>query len=174
MPMPGKVSIYPLSGVPNRSKALNLAHSPPFLAAAYSPALEYMIRWDPHRLTGLDLLSTTLWHLRREVGWLSCSGVCAGCPLLTHTLCPLSDQVDLCYLAQRATDFDRLHPHTWCVVGNCFSLQKDPKTALRFFERAIQVGYFRPHFMDFTAFMSLLVPFSVGSYFALSSHSKRA
>ena len=30
-------------------------------------------------------------------------------------------------------------PQTWCVVGNCFSLQKEPEVALKYFSRALQV-----------------------------------
>ncbi|CAN0011544.1 unnamed protein product, partial [Choristocarpus tenellus] len=71
-------------------------------------ALESMQRYDPHRMEGLELLSTALWHLKREV--------------------------ELCYLAQKVSDFDRISPYTWCVVGNCFSLQKEHETALRFFQ----------------------------------------
>ena len=90
----------------------------------------------PHRLCGAELHSTILWHLKREV--------------------------PLCYLAKRCVDFDRLsaytccasigsrpkphtsrhihlHRYTSCVVGNCFSLQKEHDTALKFFQRAIQV-----------------------------------
>ena len=48
-------------------------------------------------------------------------------------------QVPLCYLAKRCVDFDRLSAYTCCVVGNCFSLQKEHDTALKFFQRAIQV-----------------------------------
>lgn len=40
-------------------------------------------------------------------------------------------------------EFDRLAPETWCVVGNCFSLQKEHETALKLFRRAIQLD---PHF----------------------------
>ncbi|CBJ32345.1 Putative subunit of the Anaphase Promoting Complex [Ectocarpus siliculosus] len=76
-------------------------------------ALESMQRYDPHRMEGLDLLSTTLWHLKRDV--------------------------ELSYLAQKVSEFDRRSPQTWCVVGNCFSLQKEHETALRFFQRAIQL-----------------------------------
>ncbi|CAM9849932.1 unnamed protein product, partial [Hapterophycus canaliculatus] len=76
-------------------------------------ALESMQRYDPHRMEGLDVLSTTLWHLKRDV--------------------------ELSYLAQKVSEFDRLSPYTWCVVGNCFSLQKEHETALRFFQRAIQL-----------------------------------
>ena len=28
---------------------------------------------------------------------------------------------------------------TWCAVGNCFSLQKEHETAIKFFERAVLV-----------------------------------
>ena len=34
---------------------------------------------------------------------------------------------------------DRLAPQTWCALGNCFSLQKEHETALRFFRRALQL-----------------------------------
>ena len=67
----------------------------------------------PHRLCGAELHSTILWHLKREV--------------------------PLCYLAKRCVDFDRLSAYTCCVVGNCFSLQKEHDTALKFFQRAIQL-----------------------------------
>ncbi|GMF15495.1 unnamed protein product [Phytophthora lilii] len=70
-------------------------------------------RAEPHRMEGLDLYSTTLWHLKKEV--------------------------ELSYLAQQATDFDKLSCEAWCVAGNCFSLQKEHDTALAFFQRAIQL-----------------------------------
>lgn len=68
---------------------------------------------EPHRMEGLDLYSTTLWHLKKEV--------------------------ELSYLAQQATDFDKLSCEAWCVAGNCFSLQKEHDIALTFFQRAIQL-----------------------------------
>lgn len=64
-------------------------------------------------MKGLEVLSTTLWHLKKEV--------------------------ELSHLAQRAVDFDRLSAEAWCVVGNCFSLQKEHETALTFFRRSIQL-----------------------------------
>ena len=76
-------------------------------------SLELMQRVEPHRLKGLDLLSTVYWQLKKEV--------------------------DLAHLAQRAVDFDRLSPEAWCVVGNCFSLQKEHETALAFFARSLQL-----------------------------------
>ena len=68
---------------------------------------------DPHRLEGLDVYSTVLWHLKEEV--------------------------KLSNLAQEVQGIDRLAPQTWCVLGNCFSLQKEHELALKFFQRAIQL-----------------------------------
>jgi len=76
-------------------------------------ALETMQRVEPHRLKGLELLSTALWHLKKEV--------------------------ELSSLAQRVADFDKMAPESWCVVGNCFSLQKEHETSLAFFRRSIQL-----------------------------------
>jgi anaphase-promoting complex subunit 3 len=72
-----------------------------------------MQQLEPHRMKGLDILSTTLWHLKKEV--------------------ELSD------LAQRAVDFDKMAPEAWFVVGNCFSFQKEHDTAITFFHRSIQL-----------------------------------
>eukprot|EP00984_Skeletonema_dohrnii_P028172 scaffold18067_cov117-Skeletonema_dohrnii-CCMP3373.AAC.6 len=76
-------------------------------------ALENMQKIDPHRIKGLDILSTTYWQLKKEV--------------------ELSD------LAQKALDFDKMAPEAWFVVGNCFSLQKEHETAITFFSRSIQL-----------------------------------
>lgn len=87
-----------------------------FEMADYSNAkksFEMMQSLEPHRVKGLELFSTTLWHLKQEV--------------------------ELCYLAQKVTDFDRFAPESWCVVGNCFSLQKEHEAALQFFRRSIQL-----------------------------------
>lgn len=51
-------------------------------------------------MQGMEVYSTALWHLKREV--------------------------ELSHLAQEALALDRLSPHTCCVLGNCFSLQKVP------------------------------------------------
>ncbi|KAL7529493.1 hypothetical protein ACHAXR_006563 [Thalassiosira sp. AJA248-18] len=77
-------------------------------------ALLTMQKVEPHRIKGLDILSTTLWQLKKEV--------------------ELSD------LAQQVVDFDRMAPESWFVVGNCFSLQKEHETAITFFRRAIQLN----------------------------------
>jgi len=76
-------------------------------------ALEEMARLEPHRMAGLDILSTVLWHLK--------------------------DEIRLCTLAQRVVELNKLSPECWCVVGNCLSLQKEHETALTFFQRAIQL-----------------------------------
>ncbi|EFA78389.1 anaphase promoting complex subunit 3 [Heterostelium album PN500] len=68
---------------------------------------------EPYRLEGAEIYSTVLWHLKKEV--------------------------ELSYLANQLTEFDRLSAHAWCVVGNCFSLQKDHESALKTFKRAIQL-----------------------------------
>ena len=59
------------------------------------------------------MYSTVLWHLKEEV--------------------------KLSNLAQEVQGIDRLAPQTWCVLGNCFSLQKEHELALKFFQRAIQL-----------------------------------
>ena len=75
--------------------------------------LELMQAKDPCRLHGLELLSTVYWHLKKEV--------------------------ELSHLSQRVLAANRLSPVTWCVVGNCFSLQKDHESALVFFRRSLQI-----------------------------------
>ena len=49
-------------------------------------------------MQGLEVYSTVLWHLRKEV--------------------------DLAHLAQEAVALDRRSPYAWLALGNCFSLQK--------------------------------------------------
>lgn len=75
--------------------------------------LELMQTVEPHRMKGLDLLSTVYWQLKKEV--------------------------ELAHLAQRAVDFNKMCPEAWCVVGNCFSLQKEHETALSYFKRSLQL-----------------------------------
>ena len=68
-----------------------------------------MHRVEPHRTKGLDIYSTTLWHLQKDI--------------------------EMSFLAQEVTDFEKTSSEAWCVVGNCFSLQKEPELALKFFQR---------------------------------------
>lgn len=68
---------------------------------------------EPHRLQGMEYYSTALWHLQQEVA--------------------------LSALAQELTETAKNAPQTWCVAGNCFSLQKEHETAIKFLSRAVQV-----------------------------------
>lgn len=68
---------------------------------------------EPYRLEYMDIYSTALWHLQREVA--------------------------LSALAQDLVNSNRNSPITWCVSGNCFSLHKEHDTAIKFFQRAVQV-----------------------------------
>ncbi len=68
---------------------------------------------DPARLEGAEYYSTCLWQLGK--------------------------QVELCALARNCLARAQFVPETWCVVGNLFSLQREHETALRFFNRAIQL-----------------------------------
>jgi anaphase-promoting complex subunit 3 len=67
----------------------------------------------PERMAGLEIYSTVLWHL--------------------------DDHLSLSHLAQECAAFNRRAPEVWCVVGNCFSQQKEHELALKFFQRSIQV-----------------------------------
>lgn len=68
---------------------------------------------DPFRLEGLEIYSTVLWHMKKEV--------------------------ELSNLAQDSISLDRHSPVSWCIMGNCFSLQKEHERALRFFQRSLQL-----------------------------------
>nr|KAG5703820.1 hypothetical protein BaRGS_031454 [Batillaria attramentaria] len=70
-------------------------------------------RLEPYQLMGMDVYSTALWHLQREV--------------------------ELSALAHDLAHLDKSCPQTWCATGNCFSLQKEHDVAIKFFRRAIQV-----------------------------------
>ena len=87
-----------------------------FELGQYNEAVKYFEdahEREPHRLQGMEHYSTALWHLQREV--------------------------KLSMLSQELVDFDKESPQTWCVAGNCFSLQKEHETAIKFLQRAIQV-----------------------------------
>ena len=67
----------------------------------------------PARLEDLELYSTCLWHLKKDV--------------------------DLSFLAHELIDINRLSPQAWIIVGNSFSLQRDHDQALKCFKRATQL-----------------------------------
>lgn len=79
---------------------------------------------EPYRLKGLEYYSTSLWHLQREV--------------------------HLSTLAQDLMDLDKNAATTCAVAGNCFSLQREHETAVKFLQRAVQVD------PDFTYAYALL------------------
>lgn len=76
-------------------------------------AFRRMERAEPHRMAGLELLSTALWHLKYHV--------------------------ELCTLARRCVHFEPRGPEAWCCAGNCLSQQKEHDAAVRCFQRAIAV-----------------------------------
>lgn len=68
---------------------------------------------DPMRTRDMEVYSTLLWHLRKEV--------------------------ELSFLAHELVESDRLSPQAWCAIGNSFSLQRDHEQALKCFKRATQL-----------------------------------
>ncbi|RWS13328.1 Cell division cycle protein 27-like protein [Dinothrombium tinctorium] len=100
----------------NTGWVLNSLGKAYFEMAKYEEAVKYFEdahKVEPHRLQGTEYYSTALWHLQQEV--------------------------KLSMLAQELIEFDKNSPQTWCVAGNCFSLQKEHETAIKFLQRAIQV-----------------------------------
>lgn len=84
--------------------------------ANYAEAEKYFTRirtMAPSRLEDMEVYSTILWHLKRDV--------------------------DLAYLSHELIDTDRLSPPSWCAIGNSFSLQRDHDQALKCFKRATQL-----------------------------------
>ncbi|XP_050300558.1 cell division cycle protein 27 homolog [Anthonomus grandis grandis] len=91
----------------------------------YEPCIKYfemVHEREPDRLDYLDVYSTALWHLQKEVS--------------------------LSALAQDLVTRDKNHPVTWVVQGNCFSLHKEHDTAIKYFQRAVQLD--RTHFYAYT------------------------
>ncbi|KAG8844122.1 anaphase-promoting complex subunit cdc27 [Tulasnella sp. 330] len=75
-----------------------------------SRAFEQARALDPYRMWDMDIYSTVLWHLQKDV--------------------PLS------FLAQELVTINDQSPQSWIATGNCFSLQKDHGQALTCFKRA--------------------------------------
>lgn len=74
---------------------------------------------EPYRLKYMDIYSTALWHLQKEV--------------------------TLSALAQDLIQVNKHSPITWIVSGNCFSLHKEHDTAIKFLHRAVQVDASHPY-----------------------------
>lgn len=68
---------------------------------------------EPYRLWDMEVYSTLLWHLQRNIR--------------------------LSFLAQELLSTDPKSPQAWIAVGNCFSLQKEKAQALTCFRRAAQL-----------------------------------
>jgi anaphase-promoting complex subunit 3 len=68
---------------------------------------------DRTRLEDMEYFSTLLWHLHRKV--------------------------ELTYLANELYDLDSESPITWCVIGNLFSLTREPDEAIKSFNKAIKL-----------------------------------
>lgn len=68
---------------------------------------------DRTRLDDMEYYSTLLWHLHRKV--------------------------ELTYLANELHDIDSELAITWCVLGNLFSLVREPDEAIRCFNRSIAI-----------------------------------
>lgn len=81
--------------------------------AAAERAFEAVRNLDPYRLWDMEVFSTLLWHLQRNV--------------------------KLSFLAQELVATDPRSPQAWIAVGNCFSLQKERSQALTCFRRAAQL-----------------------------------
>eukprot|EP00055_Hartaetosiga_balthica_P006541 m.20663 g.20663 ORF g.20663 m.20663 type:complete len:741 (-) comp5273_c0_seq1:3542-5764(-) len=76
-------------------------------------------RLDKYVVEEMDIFSTVLWLMQSENA--------------------------LSYLAHELLRLDMASPITWCVLGNCCSLQKDHDRAIKYFERAIQMDPSRPY-----------------------------
>jgi anaphase-promoting complex subunit 3 len=101
---------------------LNTPYVLTLIAKAYFELTEYgQAKFCFEKLTNMELLKT---H---------------GMALYSTTLWLLKDEVALSYLARGVIDSGIASPETWCVIGNCFSLQKEHETAISFFQRAIQL-----------------------------------
>ncbi|KAI0708978.1 protein prenylyltransferase [Earliella scabrosa] len=76
-------------------------------------AFEAARNLEPYRLWDMEVYSTLLWHLQRNV--------------------------KLSFLAQELLSTDSKSPQAWIAVGNCFSLQKEKTQAVTCFRRAAQL-----------------------------------
>ena len=88
-----------------------------FERASYQAALklfESVRSMDIDHVTDMDIYSTTLWHLQKDV--------------------------ELSALSEELSDSWYLSPQAWIAKGNCLSLNKEHEDAIKFFRRATQVA----------------------------------
>lgn len=69
---------------------------------------------DRTRLEDMEYYSTLLWHLHKKV--------------------------ELTYLANELHDLDNKSPIAWCVIGNLFSLTREPDEAIKCFNKSIKLN----------------------------------
>ncbi|KAG5026559.1 hypothetical protein JHK82_022456 [Glycine max] len=97
----------------------------------------------PYSLEGMDVYSTVL-YLAASISCLIIEYMSACVVLDQKTnlslVQHLKEDMKLSYLAQELISTDRLAPQSWCAMGNCYSLQKDHETALKNFQRAVQLN----------------------------------
>ncbi|VDM36916.1 unnamed protein product [Toxocara canis] len=110
-----------VSNMPTRCAVAPLVRE--LAARAYLERLEYgksrellesLHKQLPYRVSGMEVLSTVLWHAQ--------------------------EARQLSLLASELTESARMSAETWCVAGNCFSVQKQHDTAIECFERAISLN----------------------------------
>lgn len=83
---------------------------------SYNESVKYYMaarKLEPYRLEGMEYYSSALWHQHKEI--------------------------ELSILAKDLMDLDQEAPETWCVAGNCYSLQKEHESAIKYLEKAIKV-----------------------------------
>ena len=85
----------------------------PLLGRQAERAFEAVRNLEPYRMWDMEVYSTLLWHLQRNV--------------------------KLSFLAQELLSIDPRAPQAWIAVGNCFSLQKERVQALTCFHRSAQL-----------------------------------
>ncbi|KAI3410076.1 TPR [Globodera pallida] len=76
---------------------------------------EEIRRLYPRHLHGMEIYSTALWQLH--------------------------DSKKLSALASKMAEIARNQPQTWCIAGNCFSVEKQHETAIECLERAIRLDH---------------------------------
>eukprot|EP01119_Soliformovum_irregulare_P025422 TRINITY_DN9413_c0_g1_i2.p1 TRINITY_DN9413_c0_g1~~TRINITY_DN9413_c0_g1_i2.p1 ORF type:complete len:528 (-),score=128.85 TRINITY_DN9413_c0_g1_i2:80-1663(-) len=70
-------------------------------------------RLEPYRTEGMEVYSSVLWHLKKTI--------------------------DMSHLAHQMIESERDCATSWVVLGNCFSLQKEHESSIKFFSRALQL-----------------------------------
>ena len=96
----------------------------------------------------MEIYSTTLWHLQNEV---SLSALAQELVETDRTSPQVRIFFKLALLSFHPANIRSqpddvivgmfiFSPQAWCATGNCFSLQKEHDTAIKFFQRAVQVN----------------------------------